>query len=258
MRIRAAIVLAVCGGVACARVPPPQPSPAGGGGGPGTAGAPASAPALASAPASALASGSASEPPVSVPAKKNPRFAVDPKSVKPFCFGPLVGKCAGRCGNFGEEVERLRSGPIRHKFTETGICGDQQFLRYGERGFYSTTEFFDDGGRLTGWLEYTDACDPVCGCAKAWGQIPSCEAEVREPIVPPPAAGEAKIVAIASGGTCAFAIDDKPQGSGTNVTVIVTPGRHVVTCTPPAGSAASRTVVAESGRPAMVLFKLSP
>ncbi len=70
------------------------------------------------------------------------------------------------------------------------------------------------------------------------------------------ACGAGKLVGIASGGTCAWAIDGRAAGHGSSVTVEVALGDHVISCTPHGRATRSQIKHVEAGRPAMALFKL--
>jgi Mg-chelatase subunit ChlD len=68
-------------------------------------------------------------------------------------------------------------------------------------------------------------------------------------------AGPATLVAIAIGGSCAFAVDGVSHGTRSSIRVEVSPGPHTVSCTTSGGTRTQR-VNAQPGKPAIASFKL--
>lgn len=75
---------------------------------------------------------------------------------------------------------------------------------------------------------------------------------------PPSAGGDGPgtLVAIATGGTCAFSVNGASKGTTNSLKLSVPPGNYNVTCTPSSGASKSRTVTVKSGSTAMAMFKL--
>ncbi|MEM1031323.1 MAG: serine/threonine-protein kinase [Myxococcota bacterium] len=69
--------------------------------------------------------------------------------------------------------------------------------------------------------------------------------------------GTGTLVAIAIGGTCAFAVDGAPRGSGKNIRVKVPVGRHTVSCTPANKSTRTQSVNVKAGKPGVASFRLN-
>lgn len=76
------------------------------------------------------------------------------------------------------------------------------------------------------------------------------------PPAPPVSNGPGKLVAIAIGGSCAFAVDGSPKGSGSSIQVTVPLGSHTVSCTA-LGQTRRQSVNVVSGRPTVAKFKLN-
>ena len=76
----------------------------------------------------------------------------------------------------------------------------------------------------------------------------------------PPAAsggGSGKLLAIASGGSCAFSVDGSPKGSGGSASVQVPAGKHSVTCKPVGGGGTkSGSVNVKAGETSILTFRL--
>lgn len=68
--------------------------------------------------------------------------------------------------------------------------------------------------------------------------------------------GPGTLVAIATGGTCAFSVNGAPKGTTNSLKLSVPPGNYNVTCTPSSGASKSRSVTVKSGSTAMAMFKL--
>ncbi len=68
--------------------------------------------------------------------------------------------------------------------------------------------------------------------------------------------GNGRLLAIASGGSCAFSVDGAGKGSGSSLSVSLPAGKHSVTCKPTSGSAKSRTVTIKANETSMLTFKL--
>jgi serine/threonine-protein kinase len=68
--------------------------------------------------------------------------------------------------------------------------------------------------------------------------------------------GTGTLVAVATGGSCAFSVNGASKGSGTSTKVQLKPGTYSVTCKPSSGATKSRSVSVKSGETAMVSFKL--
>lgn len=80
----------------------------------------------------------------------------------------------------------------------------------------------------------------------------------EEPPEPPSGGGggNGTIVAVASGGTCAFSVNGSSKGSGASIKVSVAPGTYSVTCKPSGGGTKSKSVTVKSGQTAFAAFKL--
>ena len=63
-------------------------------------------------------------------------------------------------------------------------------------------------------------------------------------------------MAVALGGTCAFAVNGSSKGSGTSVQVTLPPGAYSVMCKASTGAIKSKQVTVKSGETAMATFKL--
>lgn len=73
---------------------------------------------------------------------------------------------------------------------------------------------------------------------------------------PPPPATKGKLVALAIGGTCSFAVDGAGKGSGSSIQVEVSLGRHTVSCLYK-GSTRMQSVNVTDSRPGIAKFKLN-
>ena len=83
--------------------------------------------------------------------------------------------------------------------------------------------------------------------------------EVKKPDPPvekPAESGSGRLLAIASGGSCAFSVDGGSKGSGSSLSVSLPAGKHSVTCKPSSGSAKSRSVTIKANETSMLTFKL--
>lgn len=81
----------------------------------------------------------------------------------------------------------------------------------------------------------------------------------KPPKEDPPAASGGKsgrLLAIASGGSCAFSVDGAGRGSGSSLSVSLPAGSHTVACKPSSGSAKSRSVTIKPDETSMLTFKL--
>lgn len=79
------------------------------------------------------------------------------------------------------------------------------------------------------------------------------------PPEPPPSSGggsSGTIVAVATGGSCAFSVNGASKGTSSSIKVNVPPGTYSITCKPASGSAKSKSVKVESGKTAFAAFKL--
>ena len=84
-----------------------------------------------------------------------------------------------------------------------------------------------------------------------------------DPSPPPPKPAKAAsgkkgtLVAVATGGSCAFAIDGRSRGSATSsVKVSVQVGSHTVSCSPPGGATRTQRVTVRADKPGVAMFKL--
>ncbi|MBK6512934.1 MAG: serine/threonine protein kinase [Polyangiaceae bacterium] len=68
--------------------------------------------------------------------------------------------------------------------------------------------------------------------------------------------GKGRLLAIASGGTCAFSVDGAGKSSGSSLSMELPAGKHTVTCKPTSGTAKSRGVTIKPGETSMLTFKL--
>jgi len=64
------------------------------------------------------------------------------------------------------------------------------------------------------------------------------------------------IVAVATGGSCAFSVNGSSKGTSSSIKVSVAPGTYSVTCKPSGGSAKTKSVTVKSGATAFAAFKL--
>jgi serine/threonine-protein kinase len=68
--------------------------------------------------------------------------------------------------------------------------------------------------------------------------------------------GTGRLLAIASGGSCAFSVDGSARGSGSSLSVSLPAGNHTVVCKPTSGAAKSRSVSIKKDQTSMLTFKL--
>jgi serine/threonine-protein kinase len=83
------------------------------------------------------------------------------------------------------------------------------------------------------------------------------------PPEPPPAraaapstGGDGVLVAVAVGGSCAFAVNGASKGTQSTLRLPLKPGNYTVSCKPPSGAGKSRAVSVKSGETAMAMFKI--
>lgn len=82
---------------------------------------------------------------------------------------------------------------------------------------------------------------------------------VKEKDPPKPEAGgggNGRLLAIASGGSCAFSVDGATKSSGSSLSVELPAGKHTVACKPTSGSTKSRGVTIKPNETSMLTFKL--
>jgi serine/threonine-protein kinase len=73
-----------------------------------------------------------------------------------------------------------------------------------------------------------------------------------------PGGGETgTLVAIAIGGSCAFAVDGAPQGNKSSIRVTVPVGPHTVSCSPKGKASRTQRVNVKPGKPGMATFRLN-
>ena len=72
----------------------------------------------------------------------------------------------------------------------------------------------------------------------------------------PSTGGDGVLVAVAVGGSCAFAVNGASKGTQSTLRVPLKPGTYTVSCKPPSGAGKSRSVSVKSGETAMAMFKL--
>jgi len=65
------------------------------------------------------------------------------------------------------------------------------------------------------------------------------------------------LVAIAIGGTCAFAVDGAPKGTKSNIRVVVPLGVHTVSCAPAGKAARTQRVTVKAGKPGIASFRVN-
>jgi eukaryotic-like serine/threonine-protein kinase len=65
------------------------------------------------------------------------------------------------------------------------------------------------------------------------------------------------LVAIAIGGSCAFAVDGSPRGTSSSIRVTVPLGPHTVSCTPPGKPSRAKSVVVKGDKPGIASFKVN-
>jgi hypothetical protein len=70
------------------------------------------------------------------------------------------------------------------------------------------------------------------------------------------APGGRRVLAMATGGSCAFFVDGTPKGTTSKLNLQVKAGSHTVMCRPAAGAAKSRSVAVDGGGTALAVFKL--
>lgn len=68
--------------------------------------------------------------------------------------------------------------------------------------------------------------------------------------------GKGRLLAIASGGTCAFSVDGASKTKGSSLSLDLPAGKHTVTCKPTSGAAKSRGVTIKPSETSMLTFKL--
>jgi serine/threonine-protein kinase len=83
------------------------------------------------------------------------------------------------------------------------------------------------------------------------------EPKQPEPKQPEPAAtgGSGRLLAIATGGSCAFSVDGASKGSGSSLSVSLPAGKHTVVCKPTSGAAKSRGATIKPNETTMLTFK---
>ena len=72
---------------------------------------------------------------------------------------------------------------------------------------------------------------------------------------PPAASGSGRLLAIATGGSCAFSVDGASKGSGSSLSVSLPAGKHTVVCKPASGAAKSRGATIKPNETTMLTFK---
>ena len=93
------------------------------------------------------------------------------------------------------------------------------------------------------------------------GTAPSPKKPDPPPPPPPPAStpasgGTGMLVAVAVGGSCAFAVNGASKGTTSPLKIPLKPGSYSVSCKPASGATKSRSVTIKSGETAMAMFKL--
>ncbi len=68
--------------------------------------------------------------------------------------------------------------------------------------------------------------------------------------------GTGRLLAIASGGSCAFSVDGASRGKSSSLSMSLPVGNHTVVCKPTSGPAKSRSVAIKKDQTAMLTFKL--
>ena len=81
---------------------------------------------------------------------------------------------------------------------------------------------------------------------------------VTTPPPPPPPTGGANgtLVAVATGGSCNFAVNGASKGTTSTLKIPLKPGSYSVSCKPASGATKSRSVTIKSGETTMAMFKL--
>jgi serine/threonine-protein kinase len=81
---------------------------------------------------------------------------------------------------------------------------------------------------------------------------------VTPPPPPPPPTGGANgtLVAVATGGSCNFAVNGASKGTTSTLKIPLKPGSYSVSCKPASGATKSRSVTIKSGETTMAMFKL--
>ena len=89
---------------------------------------------------------------------------------------------------------------------------------------------------------------------------PQPQPQPQPPPPPPPepsgGGSSGTIVAVATGGNCAFSVNGSSKGTSSSIKVTVPPGTYSVSCKPSSGAAKSKSVKVESGKTAFAAFKL--
>jgi serine/threonine-protein kinase len=76
------------------------------------------------------------------------------------------------------------------------------------------------------------------------------------PPPPPTGGGSGTLVAVATGGSCAFAVNGASKGTTSTLKIPLKPGSYSVSCKPASGATKSRSVTIKSGETTMAMFKL--
>ena len=80
---------------------------------------------------------------------------------------------------------------------------------------------------------------------------------VTPPPPPPPTGGaNGTLVAVATGGSCNFAVNGASKGTTSTLKIPLKPGSYSVSCKPASGATKSRSVTIKSGETTMAMFKL--
>jgi serine/threonine-protein kinase len=82
---------------------------------------------------------------------------------------------------------------------------------------------------------------------------PEPEPEAEEP----DESGMGTLVAIAIGGSCAFAVDGAPKGMRSSIRIQVPVGPHTVSCSPPGKATRTQRVNVKPGKPGIASFRLN-
>lgn len=76
------------------------------------------------------------------------------------------------------------------------------------------------------------------------------------PPPPPTGGGNGTLVAVATGGSCNFAVNGASKGTTSTLKIPLKPGSYSVSCKPASGATKSRSVTIKSGETTMAMFKL--
>ncbi len=76
------------------------------------------------------------------------------------------------------------------------------------------------------------------------------------PLVHDPQGDAGTLVAIAIGGSCAFAVDGLPHGEKSSIRIVLPIGQHVVSCTPASGATRTQTVDVAPNKPGIASFRI--